>query len=129
MSDTGFVSFQIRLRDVAFTTSRPTLDEVREDLNKLGLTNLEIEQVFDKTKNLLLTEEVVTRAGEKGVDNAKKGLGGRPMREEGPLCGHGVPTLKKTHNGKDWYTCQAKNARGDFLWKSKEGCEWVEVTN
>lgn len=125
--DEGFVSFQIRLRDVAFTTSRATLAEVKEDLTALGLTSLEIDQVFTKTRDTLLTEEVVTKAGEKGVSNAVKGLPARVVKEEGPPCGHGVPTIKRTHKNKDWWTCQAKNAKGDFLWKTKEGCEWVEV--
>lgn len=125
--DDGFVSFQIRLRDVAFTSSRASLQEVMEDLETLGLTNLEINEVFEKTKKVLLTPEVENNAGQRGVDNAKKGLPARTVKEEGPPCGHGVPTLLRTHKGKQWWTCQAKNAKGDFLWKTREGCEWVEV--
>lgn len=123
--DVGFVSFQIRLRDVAFTASRPTLGLVEEDLRALGLTNLEIEQVFEKTKTTLLTEEVQTKAGEKGVENARKTFPAKVVKEEGPNCGHGVPMTKRTSKGKDWWACQAKDAKGTFLWKNGEGCEWV----
>lgn len=125
--DDGFVSFQIRLRDVAFTTSRADLEAVRYDLRALGLTDLEIEQVFRKTRETLLTPEVADKAAAAGVENAKRGLPAREIKTEGPLCGHGVPTLKRTSKGKDWWTCQAKDAKGTFLWKNKEGCEWVPV--
>lgn len=125
--DDGFVSFQIRLRDVAFTSSRSSLEEVMSDLEQLGLTPLEINEVFEKTKKTLLTSEVVAAAGQQGVANAVAGLPAKVVSEQGPNCGHGVPTKKQQSKGKWWWTCQAKDAKGTFLWKTKEGCAWVEA--
>jgi hypothetical protein len=127
MTDVGFISLQVRLRDVAITSSRPDFDAVKEDLRQVGFTPLEIETVIEKAKTTLLTDDVVITAGQKGVENARKGFPAKSVTEEGPNCGHGVPTIKRLSKGKEWWACQAKDAKGNYLWKNKEGCEWVPV--
>lgn len=112
---------------MAFTTSRPTLESVIDDLTGLGLTHLEVEEIFKKTRDTLLTPEVQTKAAEQGVSNVKKTFPVKSQSETGPNCGHGVPMVKRESRGKFWWACNAKDPKGTFYWKNGEGCEWVQA--
>jgi len=124
----GFVAIQLRIGDGTVTISKDNVDEIKTDLLGLGLSETEVADVIKKYgEGFLKAINQGPVDPQDGINNVSKpvdqgGLGGKPMIEQGPLCGHGVPrVLRDGKNGKFW-SCQAKDEKGTFLWKKKEGC-------
>lgn len=121
----GFVALQVRFNGCATVTiSKDNPAEIKADLLALGLSEVEAQQILEDAGQRFLAAigQGPVDANE-GINNVKKELGGKEVVETGPKCGHGVPRVKRTNkNGGHFWSCVAKDANGDFLWKKKEGC-------
>lgn len=124
----GFIAIQLRIGDGTVTISKDNIEEIKVDLLGLGLTEVQVNEVITKYgEGFLKAIGQGPVDPQEGINNVCKpvsqgGLGGKPMLEQGPLCGHNVPrVLRDGKKGKFW-SCQAKDDKGTFLWKNGEGC-------
>lgn len=128
----GFIAIQLRIGDGTVTISKDNVDEIKADLLGLGLTEVQVNEVITKYgEGFLKAINQGPVDPQEGINNVSKpvsqgGLGGKPMIEQGPLCGHGVPRIKRNGKKGPFWSCQAKDAQGTFLWKSGEGCEILD---
>lgn len=115
----GFVALQVRFNGCATVTiSKDSPDEIRADLMGLGLSREEANRILDDAgQRFLKALEEQKDADNKPRSNAK------PKSDLGPKCGHGVRREKRQGKNGPFWSCVAKNENGDFLWKTKEGCE------
>lgn len=124
----GFVALQVKFAGcAAITISKGNPAEIKADLMALGLSEVEAQQILeDAGERFLAAIGQGPVSANEGIDNVKKGLGGKEVVETGPKCGHGVPrVLRNGSKGKFW-SCVAKDENGDFLWKKKEGCKILD---
>lgn len=120
MQHEGFVALQVRFNGCATVTiSKDNPDEIRQDLMALGLSREEANRILDDAGQRFLKalEE------QKDADNKPRSSTPKKDVELGPRCGHGVRREKRQGRKGPFWSCVAKNENGDFLWKTKEGCE------
>lgn len=129
----GFVALKLQIGDGAVTISKNNAKEILNDLMVLGLSEVEAGEVLDLYKEgFLRTIGKGAVSVAEGVNNVTKpvsqgGLGAKPVVEQGPVCGHGVPRQKVNGKFGPFWACRAKDEQGNFLFKKKEGCAPLDI--
>lgn len=126
----GFPKFQINLDyDTGmFTVRAESFDEFIENLTAATEGNTDLVEALVKKihggfQHLL---DVPPRNRQEAQANLKAGgIDSTHVADiEYKLCpGHGVPMTKKNGKRGPFWSCNGKNANGDFAWKSGEGCK------
>ncbi len=122
MQHEGFVALQVRFNGCATVTiSKDNPAEIRSDLLALGLSEAEADRILNDAGQRFL--RALEEQPKGNADTNKPRSNPKPDQELGPKCGHGVPRVKRTgKSGSPFWSCQAKDNNGDFLWKTGEGC-------